>query len=419
MPRHDAGWPTLPAASDRAAGGDGPHMPQLDALRAFAVLGVLASHFCRDTPAFAPAGHLGVRLFFVLSGFLITGILLRCRALVDAGQPLGLTMRRFYARRFLRIAPLYYAVLLLAWIAGIPYMREAAGWHAAYLSNVYFTRIGAWQGPLSHFWSLAVEEQFYLVWPAVILLVPQRSLIRAVVLVTAIGPLYRAVGELVGLSQMALWTMPFTALDALGFGALLGVLADPSRASGGARRAPGLAAPAAAEVGRSLVVPRWLAGAAAVSAALLAWYLAAWVERPAKLVWLMDRGLGELAWTVIFGALVLGAARGFGGAVGRCLRWPPLAYLGRISYGVYLIHLFVPMFLPRALAAVGLAYPASEGYRFVYLTAATIALASLSWALYERPLNRLKRWVPYGGPAALRPAGWRARVRGAPPGHAA
>ena len=390
MPRHDAAWSSTPAAPPAAARDDGPHMPQLDALRAVAVLGVLASHFCRDTPALAAAGHLGVRLFFVLSGFLITGILLRCRALVDAGQPIGLTLRRFYARRALRIAPLYYAVLLLAWVAGIPYMREAAAWHAAYLSNIYFVRIDAWQGPLSHFWSLAVEEQFYLVWPALILLVPQRSLVRAVVGVVALGPLYRAAGELAGLPQMALWTMPFTALDALGFGALLALPADPSRAPDRPRPTAG-----------------WLPGAAVVSAALLAWYLGAWTERPTSFFWLMNHGLGELAWTVVFGAVVLGAARGFRGPVGRCLEWAPLAYVGRISYGIYLIHLFVPMFLPRALAAAGLAYPASEGYRFACLTAATIALAALSWTLYERPLNGLKRWFPYGGAAAARTPRWR------------
>ena len=419
MPRDDAGWSAPLPSPPAAAGGDGPHMPQLDALRAVAVLAVLASHFCRGTPALAPAGHLGVRLFFVLSGFLITGILLRCRTLVDAGQPIGLTLRRFYARRFLRIAPLYYAVLLLAWVAGIPYMRDAAGWHAAYLSNVYFTRIGAWQGPLSHFWSLAVEEQFYLVWPALVLLVPRRFLVRAVVLVTVAGPLYRAGGELAGLSQMALWTLPFTALDALGFGALLATVGEPSSALDGARRPhPGVSV-GAGEDRRPPRLPRWLAGAAAASAALLAWYLGAWVERPTKFFWLMNHGLGELAWTVVFGALVLAAARGFAGPVGRCLTWPPLAYLGRISYGVYLIHLFVPMFLPRALAAVGLGYPAAEGVRFVYLTAATIALAALSWAAYERPLNGLKRWFPYGGAGPARPVGWRAGVGGAPPTPAA
>ena len=371
-------------------------MPQLDALRAFAVLGVLASHFCRGTPALAPAGHLGVRLFFVLSGFLITGILLRCRTLVDDGQDAGFTLRRFYARRALRIAPLYYAVLLVTWLAGVPETRAALWWHVAYLSNAYFTLTGAWQGPLSHLWSLAVEEQFYLVWPALVLWVPRQRLRHAVIAVAAVGPLYRAVGELAGLPIMALWTMPFVALDAFGLGALLALHEDESRVGVGAAGGSG---PGDAQGARSRF-PHWLWWATTMSLPALLWCLGGWTSRPAPLLWVMDHGLAELMWTAVFGALVLGAARGFRGWPGRVLTWPPLAYVGRVSYGVYVIHLFVPLFVPRALAAVGLEYPTGEGLQFVYLTGASVALAALSWSLYERPINALKRRLPYAARAA-------------------
>src|SRR5262245_37077801 len=137
-------------------------------------------------------GATGVDLFFVLSGFLITGILLACRRPLEDGlQSVGFTARRFYARRFLRIFPLYYAVLALASVA---LTLEPA--ILASLWTYTFNLVGAWKGALSgrlisHFWSLAVEEQFYLVWPWVILLVPRRALVPLVCATIAVGPLSR------------------------------------------------------------------------------------------------------------------------------------------------------------------------------------------------------------------------------------
>ncbi len=93
------------------------HMAQLDGLRAFAVALVLCYHFYRPARQYVPLGGIGVRVFFVLSGFLITGILLRSRALRDSGQaPAGLALRHFYIRRILRIFPLYYFALTIAWL---------------------------------------------------------------------------------------------------------------------------------------------------------------------------------------------------------------------------------------------------------------------------------------------------------------
>ena len=101
-------------------------MSQLDSLRAIAVAGVLLQHYWLPTYAVAETGAMGVHLFFVLSGFLITGILLKTRAAVDAGAATtGFSLRRFYLRRFLRIFPLYYLVLLLAWLTHVPGARGA------------------------------------------------------------------------------------------------------------------------------------------------------------------------------------------------------------------------------------------------------------------------------------------------------
>lgn len=181
------------------------HVPALDGVRGLAVALVLVCHVAWDfsSPSYmerglievARAGWIGVDLFFVLSGFLITGILLDTR-----GGPKY--FRHFYVRRTLRIFPLYYAILvgvfvitpLVAatrdrrWFTDIV---DQQGWFWTYTSNVFLAVTGRWEqtGILGHFWSLAVEEQFYLIWPAVVLLLSPRQLRTAcgVILLAALA----------------------------------------------------------------------------------------------------------------------------------------------------------------------------------------------------------------------------------------
>jgi peptidoglycan/LPS O-acetylase OafA/YrhL len=356
-----------------------PHLVQLDALRAFAVLGVLVSHFMHDTPRLRVGGPWGVRLFFVLSGFLITGILLECRAAIARdGGGVAFTLRQFYARRALRIAPVYYATLLAAWLLGVPAVREGLWWHVAYLSNLHFALTDSWHAPLSHFWSLAVEEQFYLAWPLLVLLAPARLLLPAMALAVAAAPAYRWLCAAAGVRDMVLWTLPFTALDSLGVGALL---------AAGSLRWPRA---------RAACDGRWLAWATGALLLLVAAIQLPWALQHAPLRWLRAGPLYETVLSLASAGVVLGAARRWRGPVGRLLEWPPLGYLGRISYGVYVVHLFMVPAVPALFAAAGLPYPAAEGWaRFALLTAASVAVAAASWHWLERPLNDLKRHFPY------------------------
>ena len=152
------------------------YRPQLDGLRAVAVLAVAWSHWERPYQFGIPFGA-GVHLFYVLSGFLITGILLEVRQQHQRGAAL----RTFYIRRALRIFPAFYLTLAFAWWAEVPPLRETLAWHATYLSNAQIVLTETWPGAISHFWSLAVEEQFYLLWPWLIVFVPERLLLRVVV----------------------------------------------------------------------------------------------------------------------------------------------------------------------------------------------------------------------------------------------
>ena len=148
------------------------YVPEFDTLRAFAALAVMMSHFTEDINfLLSRLGWLGVILFFCLSGYVITGILLRCRDL-QGSQSIWATLSRFYIRRALRIFPLYYfAIFLFLFI--LPSIRSNLLWFLLYAVNIgkVFGYSGT-QGfvPLNHFWTLAVEEQFYIIWPFVILL---------------------------------------------------------------------------------------------------------------------------------------------------------------------------------------------------------------------------------------------------------
>jgi peptidoglycan/LPS O-acetylase OafA/YrhL len=352
-------------------------MPQIDALRAFSVIAVVYQHY--GNPAVYQVlrpGIFGVRLFFVISGFLITGILLRARRQVEAAETSqSIVLRSFYARRFLRIFPAYYFVLFGAAALALPTVRDSFIWHVSYMSNYYYARLGLWEGPVSHFWSLAVEEQFYLIWPCIILFTPRRYLLGVLVATVFVGPLTRfwlitATGNTVTMSA----PLP-SCVDSLGSGAILAWLwqANPAVARR-ARRLPALAF--------------WfgLAGAAALLGLKFL-----------DTAWRMRLALTDTMAALMFVGIVDLTARGLPGKLGRALNARPIVYVGTISYGVYLYHNLVAA-LARSAEGYGLPlhFPDDGGtLTFVYASAVSLLLATTSWSLLEHPLNRLKRHFAY------------------------
>ncbi len=207
-------------------GGVLDRMPQLDGLRALAVIAVLWSHSVPDAYVYflnTHVGYAGVQLFFVLSGFLISGILLDISKPGSSNQEKRFGLRQFYIRRFLRIFPLYYMVLLLAVLFNVPPLHDSWPWHAAYLSNFYYWGVGSVQGYGVHFWSLSVEEQFYLLWPIIILFMPKKLRLASILILVCAAPMLRLTMDLGNWGRnpnLASWLMPAN-LDCLGLGALL------------------------------------------------------------------------------------------------------------------------------------------------------------------------------------------------------
>jgi peptidoglycan/LPS O-acetylase OafA/YrhL len=360
------------------------YMPQLDALRVFAVTAVLLEHYWGKLPFALERlnwGFLGVHLFFVLSGFLITGILLGCRDTAgEMKQNRWFSIRQFYLRRFLRIFPLYYFVIAVAFAANLEPAREIMVWLITYTLNIFVSHQGAWStaGRLGHFWSLAVEEQFYVAWPLLVLFAPRKWLVPMTVVLISLGPLYRlyaVINNPNGFTDHAYTATAFTlaALDTLGLGALLAMAHHSSYPKRMLQKSL-----------NRLVLPIG-SGATFLLYALVYF----------KIDWKAYAVFADLTVGLVFCWLVSWASLGFKGIIGTILAAKPLVYTGKITYGIYVYHNFVPLFLTSLFAQIGLEYPKWGPTNFALSSVATLMVASLSWHLFEQPLNNLKRYVHY------------------------
>lgn len=371
-----------PSQSVRASASTthGGYRAQLDSLRSFAVAGVLVTHFWQPSFTGAAAaidlGFLGVRLFFVLSGFLITGILLDARDSAErAGAGRFQVLARFYARRVLRIFPLYYLLVLGGLVVGIPRARDAWPWLLGYASNFYELVTQRSIGQYGHFWTLAVEEQFYLVWPWLVLFAPIRRLAALMLAAVLSAMLYRDLVRDVFLTERGWDMMPIGSLDTLASGALLALAFRRSHSPARVHR-----------LLNHVALPLGLV-------AYIALHVHASVVGDDRLV-IAGR---EVAFALVCCWAIAGAYRGFGGVAGTVLEWRPLVYLGRISYGIYAWHMLLPWALARGFERMGWTFPAPGPERFVVTTAATVVLAVASWHLVEAPINARKRRIPYHG----------------------
>jgi peptidoglycan/LPS O-acetylase OafA/YrhL len=339
---------TNPGVSER-------YVPEIDGLRAVAFLGVLVSHYIYD-PSWA--GSLGVDLFFVISGFLITDILLAARLEADIDSKRARRLFNFYIRRAIRLWPLLYLTIGITLLVFSP-ARASWQWHVLQISNVRFVHLrGFSPWPFAHFWSLNVEEQYYLLWPLAVFFLPRK----------AIGPFLAVLG-IAGV----IWL--FTTSNRIGFLILLPDNVVPIAIGG-----------ILALYGRTEALQRVLRmiGPIGLVAAIL--LLAPQVSDavpnstyPAVL----------LLTSVGFAYLVNGARGTSLGYAGKLLASRPFVAIGRITYGAYVIHLLVLWVFIR----IGLV----NGYglsRFLICTPVVLVLARLSWVYFERPLNRLKAHYP-------------------------
>lgn len=357
-------------------------MKQLDTLRAFALLLVMVEHYGgRTLNSYIPisAGSVGVGCFFTLSGFLISGILLES---FDANiESKGAVWRDFYVRRLLRLVPAYYAVILALVLLGIAPIADSWPWHAAYLTNVWI----AFGHPDNVFWSLSVEEQFYLFWPFVIAFTPRRWLLPAIFGIIGFSLLFKLSVLLGGYNTRQVNRLLFGNLVLLCAGCLLAVVSYRN--------------------GRANCF-EWYSGARARAFRTLAFAGLA----GAVLSWLIfhkdggDGGLvryftNDLLCGVFYAWIVLQAAMGITGRLQPLFDNRVLQYVGRISYGLYLVHNWMPHVVEKFFGKM----PKYEAGPIVVVL--TFGVCILSWHFFEKPILGLKRFfwnAPLAKPA--RPA---------------
>ena len=361
------------------------YRPHLDALRAVAILFVLLDHLVPALDFSVRLAPVGVKLFFVLSGYLITGILLENRfKAAERGTPVAHVLRQFYIRRCLRIFPVYYLLLAVCLAFDLGRTREVWPWLATYTTNIFMGLTNEWPEPLSHAWSLAVEEQFYILWPLVMLWIPARWLWPAIVATIAFGSGFKVWAYLSGANVFVSWFSTPGSLDSLGAGALLalwqkGPALLGGRVGWGLRKLPSTAFAAQGWVP--------LAGIALV-------VLAEWPDSLNG-----TSPLVELPRIAGFSLLLLHASYGFRGLAGRIAGLRAVIFTGMLSYGLYLYHPVVDAFCEQAMDAwLGERTGNLPGFlllRSALVVTMTFLAAWLSFRFFEKPLNSLKKFFPY------------------------
>lgn len=373
----------------------GTHIPALDGLRGLAIILVMLHHFSlygdikptldidKLITKITYAGWFGVDLFFVLSGFLITGILL------DTKESKSY-FRNFYMRRILRIFPLYYSVLIIFFLV-IPKIAVISpeyqsllnnqAWYWSYLANVLIGLNGwsAYYG-IDHFWSLAVEEQFYLFWPLVVYFCQRRTLLKLCIVIIVISLITR-----IGLGmvdyRLAAYVLTPARMDALAVGAFIALAIRGSSLD-------------------RLNLFRWAWPMAGICGlAILAIFIRKQSLEPGNAS-VYTAGFSLLA--LFFGAiLIISLTCSPGALLGKFLGSPSMRFFGKYSYALYVFHHFIAIYLPLYGFSIQ-TFPTVMGSQlpglFLFSLVATVislGLALLSWVLLESRFLALKRFFNY------------------------
>jgi peptidoglycan/LPS O-acetylase OafA/YrhL len=329
-------------------------IPQLDGLRGIAALMVFVLHAFGVRLLWC-----GVDLFFVMSGYLITGVLLRLKQ-QDAmtNTPPGRYWRTFYLRRARRILPPYFLFLLVAGIFFTIPWSHVWYWYVFFGTNIWMALGRPFEFALDPLWSLAVEEQFYLVWPFAVRLVNSKRLKTVSMALILVAPVLRAVCTPLFDSRWPIYSLPFFRIDTMAWGAFIAAAEhdNPSWIS----------------------LHRPLAGAGALTAGGVLVALSTLNSFRLAANSVLFNALGYtligMAWAGVV-TYVTGSGKGF---VHSILSLPALRYFGKTSYTFYLYHLGVLLVLARSI----------QSYSLLRITAflTATAIAAVSWEMLESPI---------------------------------
>ncbi|MES2431369.1 MAG: acyltransferase [Bacteroidota bacterium] len=365
------------------------YFKQLDFLRFVAVSLVIIEHWYSPVASDQfMLGRLGVSLFFTLSGFLITNILLGNKENYLEGKATKSSIfKTFYIRRTLRIFPIYYLLLIILYVFSLQGIREKIGWYALYSSNIYIYLHQKWDGMIGPLWSLAVEEQFYLIWPFLILTIPKKHILRFFVICVLAAPVLRIISVYCAekyfqssIPMLSMVVLTPTCLDMFAIGGILAyVLRNKEQHA----------------YLNSLFKNSWIT----LSLAIISFVMLLFKNN--YFFYALFPTVFSCFSAMLINRMVIGI-KGWGQHIFENRFF---LHLGRISYGLYLYHGPLPLLLGLldfSLSKLHLNISVYESLQtlphvwkisvwVVYL----IIIATLSYYLIEKPFNNLKKKFSY------------------------
>lgn len=333
---------------------------ELDGLRFIAVFLVILSHWFPKTHFlnYLPNGSIGVTIFFVLSGFLISSILFNYKQKIKKGKVNNRkALAIFYIRRSLRIFPIYYILIIFLYFYGYSTIKENFGYFLTYTSNILMFKNQTSYGTISHLWTLAIEEQFYLFWPFIVLFVRKKFIkviIPILILIAVFSQFY------MNLNFEYYNYLTFNAFDAFGFGSLLAFFHTFEK--------------------ENLVVYR-----------NILWGLLAVVSLffILNINFFTSQTLTSILTTLLL--IFILNAKNKNSYPSKFLRIPTLRYIGKISYGIYLFHTFIPGFMRNYYQLYLPTFLKNQYFISGVNFGIVILVATVSWYVIESPINSIKK----------------------------
>lgn len=348
---------------------------QIDGLRGIAILAVLVFHFIRFDNIYIsrlPFGQ-GVNLFFVISGYLITKILLVNKTNIEQGTTsLKQVIKSFYFRRSIRIFPIYYLTIIFLLIINFQNTSKVWEWLVTYTTNFYISiDHNPYIGSFHHLWSLAVEEQFYLIWPFLILFIPIKHIEKLIVFAILMSVLFKIFYYINFGSSVAINAHTISCADSLGFGALVAYW--------------------------SLYKPEIISKINNVKLSVLLSFIpfVYFIIYPRDFHSVVIVGNNFLFSVFAFFIILRASESKFTFVTKYILENKLVIHIGKISYGIYLYHFFMPDFFNQMIDWFPKYFNIDSPYKTFYLFLFSIIFAELSWYIIEKPILKLKKRFEY------------------------
>ena len=351
-----------------------PYNKQIDGLRFLAILSVMVGHFIRfDNPILknTPFGY-GVNLFFIISGFLITKILLKNKEdILNGKSTLKKVFKSFYYKRTLRIFPIYYLTIFFLLAINFQNVKDVWIWLVTYTTNFYLSFGYPYIGSFNHLWSLAVEEQFYLVWPFLIILSPFKyveKIIIGIILLSLAFKIYYF--NMYGFSDM-LNASTLSCADSLGFGALAAYW--------------------------NIYRPKLITKINKI------WFIVIISSLPfiffrvfSTEFYQINLVSGNFLFSIFSFFIIIKASEQKFKYITKFIIDNKIAvHIGKISYGIYLYHLFMPDLYNQFKEWFPNTFTTEAWFRIPFYFIAALIIAEASWFIIEKPILKLKNRFKY------------------------